>query len=182
MSTKEEWRPIKGYEGFYEVSSHGRVRSLDRVVDRCNWCPQNRQGKILKGTENRDGYIKVRLYKNSTGKVFSVHRLVAQAFLPNLKKLSTINHQDGNKQNNRVDNLEWASYKENNNHAIRTGLKKTKTGAQSQRAKLTQTQVNEIRKEYVPRKRGKNTCTLAKKYGVSQKTIWNIIHNKTYQD
>ena len=115
----EEWRDIKNYEGLYQISNYGRVRSfLKKDI--------SSYGKILKPTENK-GYLQVGLHKNKKGKKFFVHRLVARAFIKNLEGKPQINHIDGNKKNNNVNNLEWCNNSENQIHAYKTGLKKTKT-------------------------------------------------------
>ena len=108
----EEWRPIEGYEGLYEVSSYGRVRSLDKYVKSGYGSYRLRKGKILSPGIRPDGYLVVSLQY----KMFRVHRLVAQAFILNPDNLSQVNHKDENKANNRVDNLEWCDSKYNNNY------------------------------------------------------------------
>lgn len=108
---KEEWRPIKGYEGLYEVSNMGRVKSF-----------HSDEEVVLKQAEQLNGYMEVDLSKDGTTSVKIVHRLVAIAFIPNPNNYECVNHKDGNKKNNTVDNLEWCSVKENTYHAIKTGL------------------------------------------------------------
>ena len=111
----EEWRPVIGYEGLYEVSSLGRVRSLDRY-DRMNrFC----EGRILKSYTYRGGYLFVQLSSNGKLKHHLVHRLIAQAFIPNPDNLPQINHKDEVKSNNCVDNLEWCDSKYNVNYGTR---------------------------------------------------------------
>lgn len=107
---KEEWRPVEGTNNYLYVSNLGRVRS--------NW----RKGKILKPTPDQRGYLRLKVTTKYFSKPFKVHRLVAQAFIPNPDNLPQVNHIDGNKANNRVDNLEWMSNRDNAHHAIRTGL------------------------------------------------------------
>jgi len=129
---KEIWKDIKEYKGIYQISNLGKVRSLDRY----NYSNTNNQyieyqskrllkGTILKPYDNGNGYKQVSLLKNQKRKVYYIHRLVAEYFLSNPNNLPEINHIDGNKQNNCVDNLEWCTRVENLNHAIKTGLKKT---------------------------------------------------------
>lgn len=122
---EEIWKDIKGYEGIYQVSNLGKVRSLDRYKYQKGRYGQMRRfykGKILKLSKDKYGYLTVKLCH----KIFyKVHRLVAQTFLENPKNKYTVNHKDGNKQNNSVDNLEWATVKENVQHAYRTGLTKS---------------------------------------------------------
>lgn len=91
---REIWKPINGYEGLYEISNTGRVNSLI-------------SGRILKTYPNNKGYLYVRLTKDGQHKAFSVHRLVANAFIPNTERMEQVNHIDGNKQNNYSENLEW---------------------------------------------------------------------------
>ena len=111
---KEVWKDIKGYEGLYQVSNMGKIKSL-------KFSHGNKE-KILKGNKEKFGYLVVTLYKNKGRKNFKIHRLVAETFIPNPKNLPQVNHIDGNKQNNRIDNLEWCTAKENTNHAHKTGL------------------------------------------------------------
>ena len=100
----EEWRDVKGYEGFYQVSDLGNLKS-------------NKGYK--KASINQDGYYQTTLYKNGVKRNVLVHRLVAEAFLPNPYNKPTVNHIDGNKLNNKLDNLEWATNKEQTQHAIK---------------------------------------------------------------
>lgn len=112
----EYWRPIVGYEGFYEVSSLGRIRSLD-VIIKCGYGKTRlKKGVVRKTSKNNKGYLIVNLSKNGKTKTCSVHKLVAQAFLSNPLNLSDVNHRDENKLNNSVENLEYCSHKTNLNH------------------------------------------------------------------
>lgn len=104
----EIWKEVEGYEGLYEVSNFGRVRSLGN--------DKTRKTKILKAGERKDGYLQVGLCKNKKQKIFRVHRIVAQAFIPNPLNLPEVNHKDEDKTNNRVENLEWCSRKYNVNY------------------------------------------------------------------
>ena len=96
---KEYWKPVVGYEGLYEVSNWGRVKSLNYN--------HTGKGKILKQHQCMDGYKSVMLYKDGKRKIILVHRLVAQAFIPNPNDYKEVNHKDEDKTNNSVDNLEW---------------------------------------------------------------------------
>lgn len=113
---KEVWKDIVGYEGLYQVSNFGNVKSLEKYIvqKRRKYIKKE---SILKNNESPYGYLYVNLYKNGKGKGFFVHRLVGIAFIPNPLKKPTINHIDGNKKNNCVCNLEWNTYLENNIHA-----------------------------------------------------------------
>ena len=108
----EEWRDIKGYEGLYQVSNLGKVKSLKDNYGRSRI-------KILKLKKRKDGYMEINLHKNGTIKTFRVHQLVARAFIDNPNNLKEINHKDENPSNNRVDNLEWCTRKYNNNYGTR---------------------------------------------------------------
>ena len=105
---KEIWKDIEGYDGIYQVSNFGRVRSL-------KWG----KVKFLKPIDNKYGYLIVTLCKNSISKKYKVHRLVTQAFLPNPNNLPQVNHKDENPSNNIVSNLEWCDSKYNNNYGTK---------------------------------------------------------------
>ena len=115
----EEWRPVVGYEGLYEVSNTGRVRSLDRYVRSKSKSYRLQKGSILSPSTS-NGYLYVILQASQVTRKFRIHRLVAQAFLPNPDNLPQVNHKDEDKLNNRVDNLEWCTVKYNNNYGTRT--------------------------------------------------------------
>lgn len=117
----EVWKPIKDYEGYYEVSNLGRIRSLDRYVNHKSGTKYLQRG-IVMAPRFRGGYVTTALSKFGHTKYCRIHRLVAQAFIPNPENKPTVNHMDGNKMNNTVENLEWATQSENQLHAIRTGL------------------------------------------------------------
>ena len=116
---EEIWRPVVGYEGLYEVSSYGRVRSLDMYVKVGYGNYRLHKGKVLSPAKDTGGYLKVNLYCNGKQKTIDVHRLVAQAFLPNPDNLPQVNHKDENKTNNRVENLEMCNAKYNLSYGTR---------------------------------------------------------------
>ena len=115
----EEWRPIEGYEGLYEVSNLGRVRSVDRYVKSKGESYWLRKGKMLSPAKDKNGYLKVNLSCNGKNNIIRVHRLVAEAFIPAIEGLSEVNHKDEDKTNNRVENLEWCDRKYNNNYGTK---------------------------------------------------------------
>lgn len=116
---KEYWKPVVGYEGLYEVSNYGRIKSFDTYRKGNNGSIRCCKGRILKLRTDKYGYFKVVLYKNNKPKTFTVHRLVAEAFLPNPDNLPCVNHKDECKTNNNVNNLEWCNIKYNINFGTR---------------------------------------------------------------
>ena len=126
----EEWRPIEGYEGLYEVSSYGRVRSLDRYVKSKGESYRLHKGRVLSPIKDTGDYLKVDLCCNGKCKTINVHKLVAEAFLPNPDNLPEVNHIDEDKINNRVDNLEWCDRSYNISYGTRTERQK-KTNIQN---------------------------------------------------
>lgn len=115
MLTEEIWKPVKGYEGKYEVSNLGRIKSLDRIIHCKNGVDRNVLGE-LKKQQKRNGYLFTTLYKNGESKFIYIHRMVADAFLDNPYEYPCINHKDEVKTNNRADNLEWCSYSYNSTY------------------------------------------------------------------
>ena len=160
----EEWRDVDGYEG-YQVSNFGRVKSFKRYS----------QGRISKPIVTRTGYLYVSLSKGKNGHPVRLHRIVAKAFLPNPDDKPQINHRDGCKLNNHVDNLEWVTQGENMQHASILGLRPA--GENHVRAKFSKSDIIYIREN-------PNTLTqesLATKFGVAQPVISAIQLGKTYK-
>lgn len=120
---KEIWKDVKEYEGLYKVSNLGNIKALKKIQVFPNGGIVIREEKLLKPNKVKNGYLNVRLY-NGEQKGYGIHRLVARAFIPNPNNLSQINHINGNKNDNRVENLEWCNASYNQNHALKTGLKK----------------------------------------------------------
>lgn len=118
---KEIFKPIKGYEGYYEISNYGKVRRIK--YDNIQNMKQYKLPNYIKARKDKDGYLKYDLSLNGKVKRFMAHRLVALTFLKNEDNLPCVNHKDGNKENNYIDNLEFVSIKDNNLHALKTGLR-----------------------------------------------------------
>lgn len=115
----EEWKPVVGYEGLYEVSNFGRVRSVDRYVNASRGRKKLVKSQIIVPIKQNNGYYTVNLNSNGNTVTFSIHRLVAQAFVPNPNNLPCVNHKDECKTNNVSDNLEWCSYEYNNSYGTK---------------------------------------------------------------
>ena len=116
---KEEWRDIAGYEGLYQVSNMGRVKSLERTVTRKNGRKLSVKEWILKPETIHNGYLRVALEDSGKRKRFLIHRLVCEAFLENPKNKPEVNHINEDKSDNRACNLEWVTKEENINHGTR---------------------------------------------------------------
>jgi hypothetical protein len=172
----ERWTPVLGLEDKYEISDHGRVRGLDRWRDGRWGNKVFVPGVEIKSRPNRLGYIDVRLGVGVKAKKhFTVHRLVLSSFAPvdGWQQLQ-VNHKDGDKANNRLENLEWCTAQENQLHARRVLLKQR--GEKHGRAKLTDEQVRVIKSIA-----GRSQQSIADEYGVSQPVISAILRGKTWQ-
>lgn len=169
----EIWKPIKDFEGYYEISSMGRVRSLEREVwNKANQCFQHVASKMLHPhpVSKEYPYLKVHLVRDGVHKNGVIHRLVTEAFIPPVEGKPHINHKDGDKFNNTVDNLEWVSQIENMAHSLSNGLHHS--------VKLSQKQVVEIRERY--KNGGISQRALGEVYGVGQDTISRVVNEKTW--
>ena len=137
----EIWKKIEGYEGLYEVSNEGRVRSLNYR--------HTGETKILKPAICYGGYLKVGLWKDGNKKKFTVHRLVARAFLPNILDFPEVNHIDEDKTNNRVKNLEWCTREYNNNFGTRNQrVRETMTNGKTSKPVLQFSKSGEFIREW----------------------------------
>lgn len=177
---KEIWKDIKGYEGFYQISNLGKVKSLKRTISfRRNGVNNTIKVKtiILSPGKYRGGYLQVSLNKRGKGTTNKMHRLVGQAFIPNPENKPCINHLNGIKTNNYAQNLEWCTYEENNRHAIKHKLNQMQ-GEHHPLSKLTEIEVLEIRKL---RKKGYKIILLANKFNICKGNVSLITSRKAWK-
>lgn len=140
----EVWKAIPDFEGLYEASSLGRIRSLDRMVTGKNGVTKRFSGRVIAEVPMNAGYVTVALSKDGNPVRYLVHRLVAFTFIPNPDERPEVNHKNGVKSDNRIDNLEWMGRGANIDHAVETGLIRNK-GELNPAAKLTGAQVMQIK-------------------------------------
>lgn len=170
---QENWKDIKDYEGLYQVSDFGNVRSLDRIVRSHHEGVAIKKGRVLRPGISKVGYPRVLLIKDGIRKNISIHRLVALAFVDNAPGGDQVNHIDGVKKNNVPSNLEWCDIGHNNRHARRMGLNVARSGKEShsyglknkQSIVLINTETNEL----------KPICEVAKEYGYTTRHITMMV-------
>lgn len=180
---EEIWKPVKGYEDLYEVSNLGRVRSFDRLyrIERDKYHGEiKKKGRVISGNHGGKHYYQVFLFREGKGKTALVHRLVAEAFIPNPENNPQVNHKDGDKHNNKVTNLEWVTCSENQLHSFKTGLHPG-NGEGNVNAKLTKEKVAEIRRLYVKGSKEFGVKPLARKFGVSAPAVTSIVKGRTWK-
>ena len=158
----------KKYPNF-EVSNTGKLRNV-------------KTGTIYRQYKNHQGYYQVcvSLGGRLDKKVFKIHRAVAETFVPLVEGKDIINHKDGNKTNNFVDNLEWVTNQENIIHAVKTGLLVPKSGTQNPCAKLTEDDIEYIRSHYIPKDKKYGCRALGEKFNVSHATISRVVNYKRF--
>lgn len=139
-----------------------------------------KRGKPLIGHIDRCGYREVLLSENGKTIQCRVHRLIAETFIPNPTNLPCVNHKDGNKLNNSVDNLEWCTHSENTRHAYEVGLEKKVCGEKHHAHKLTESEVRYIKKVYQKRHKDFGAVALSIKFNVDRTTIHDIVRGKTW--
>lgn len=173
----EVWKDIKGYEGLYQVSNFGRVRSIDRYVSHPKSGMLYLKGRPM-SLSIRNGYSVVSLNKNGKATSHLVHRLVAVAFIENIENKPQVNHKNGVKDDNNISNLEWVTASENSIHAYKKNL--NQKGINHYKSKLTNDKVKAI-KRLLSMKPNINKYSLAKKVGVTNGVIYQIINKTTWK-
>jgi hypothetical protein len=169
--TMENYKDIQGFEGYYQVSNLGNVKRLNSITSHSR---RRREG-VLKQYKRKNGYSSVDLCVSGIKKTFLVHRLVAFTFLNNSKE--EVNHINGIKSDNRLENLEWNTRSENQLHSIRIGLRTSK-GIKNSQSKLNESQVMEIRQMVALNVMKKGD--VAKKFNISAPTISDIISKRSW--
>lgn len=171
----EKWKDIQGFNGYYQVSNKGRVRSFRYKASKKG---RRDNPVMLKPNKKKNGYVQYGLTKNGATKTFTAHRLVAIAFLPNKDDKLQINHIDGIKHNNNVENLEWCTASHNRKHAFKIGLS-SMDGENHPQSKLTREDVLDIRNAY------RLNCfthqDIADAYGIGRKAVTKIINRQRWK-
>ena len=194
----EVWKDVKNYEGYYIVSSMGKVKSLDRIVLGKNGVSSFRSGKLKSNVTDRWGYLLVLLSKNNKQKLCRIHRLVAEAFIPNPENKPHIDHINTDKKDNRVENLRWATRSENMNNPLTKEkcreMNKGKHHAEETKKKISEAGKGRILSEESKKKIGKgngkpvycieldkifeSTCEASRELGISQSSISLVCRGK----
>ena len=171
----EIWKDIEGYEGIYQVSNLGKVKSLERYCS-THWGRRRVPEKILNPQEKEYGYLCVDLHRDGNSKSYSIHRLVATAFIPNPEDKPEVNHKDGDTGNNQVSNLEWATGSENVRHALQTGLI-----SKQQFERFLHLGTAAVSKKVIclnTHQIFNSIAEASREFNVSSTTIYNCIHHK----
>lgn len=171
-----EWRDVIGYEGAYQVSRCGQLKSMDRHVPHYRGGLKKLCAKPMRQVKRQNGYMGVTLYSEGKQKNALVHRLVAMAFIENPSRHPQVNHKSADKADNRAENLEWVTMLENIAHA--TALKLNRRGSLINTSKLRVDQVLEIRKLYATKQT--SIPKLGRKFSVTNNAIFSIIHRRSW--
>lgn len=167
----EIWKSVKGFEGKYEVSNKGNVRSVERIIVNSLGVKKIYKSHIMKPSLTKSGYFNFVLRENGKKFNYRLNRMVADAFIPNINNKPYVNHKNGNKTNNEVENLEWVTGSENTKHAYNNKLI-------THFRKLSKEDVEKIRKIYVFNSKEYSIPKLSKMFNCSKTSIWNVINNK----
>lgn len=177
---EEVWKQIEGIQG-YLVSNLGRIKSIKREKIRNNGKPLTIPERIVRGSKDTKGYLQLDVKQDGKRIIKFIHRIVAETFIPNPDNKQQVNHIDGNKLNNSVENLEWVTCEENIHHAWEKKLNKPLQGEKHGNAKLTDEQVRYIRKHYIPRDKEYGASALGRKFGTTIAPIYQVIHGKGWK-
>lgn len=177
---EEIWKDIPNFENYYEVSTLGNIKSKSRNITNTLGRTYFYESKPLKTQIDRYGYVKVELNKNGKPYYFTIHRLVALTFIPNLKNLDQVNHINAIKTDNRVENLEWCNNQQNITHSWENNLRGANIlkGEECNLSKLKEKEVLEIRELH---KSGLTMYKIHKLKNVSFQTVSNIVKNKSWK-
>jgi len=176
---KEIWKDIEKYEGIYQISNYGRVKSLPRLIARGSNSFPIKERYLSLTKNNGNGYLICCLCDGSSKKNFYFHRLVAQHFLIKIEGSDVVNHIDANRKNNNVNNLEWVTTKENIHHTIKLG-RKTDIGVNSPNTHLVESDVIEIYKMAISKKIKQDD--IGKLFNITQSAISCIKMRKTHKE
>lgn len=179
----EEWQDIPGYEGYYQASSLGRLRSLDRTVVGKNGYIYPQKGRILCCRHNRYGYLQVNFCNNQGCKTVLVHRMVAKTFIPNPENKFAVDHINGIKDDNAITNLQWVTPRENTHFAIDLGLINSEKFLKRVRSDEHLTRLHESRKRPVIRDDGKiydSVLNAAKDVNRSSTSILDVLCHRSH--
>lgn len=169
----EIWKDIPGFKGRYQASNLGRIKSIDWKSSRGFL----RKGKIMKQCHEGNGYLQLHIVTNNGSKMLSAHRLIAKAFLPTTEGKEFVNHKNGIKDDNRIENLEWCSKSENCKHSFEIGLQDNK-GEKHPCSKLSEIDVLTIRKQYSTGKYSHQQ--IADVYDISKTQVGDIIRKRSW--
>jgi|GEM_PF-1593221 len=172
----EVWKDVPGYEGLYQVSSLGKFRSYDSLKIAFGKGYYTQKGRILKQSKEKNGYLRIALFKDLVNIKYRAHRIVAEVFVPNPEHKDQVNHINGIKTDNRAVNVEWVTASENQIHAVTTGLRPI--GEDIYCAKVTENQVLIFREEYAS---GLSVPEIFRKHNVSRHLVNRIVKNKSWK-
>jgi hypothetical protein len=177
-NSNEQWKPVLGFEGAYEVSTLGRVRSLTRITRDCWGGTRTWPGRMLKPKPGKKyGYVNLRLHANGKSRSTSIHVLVAEVFVPNPENKPEVNHKNSDRTCNRATNLEWMTKSEQQHHAFKYGFKTGARGTRQWMSKLKEKDVREIRKQCAA---GKPESQIARDFSICQQHVHNIVTFKKW--
>ena len=172
----EVWKDLPNYEGIYQISNYGSIRSLDHYV-KSKVNKRIQYGRVRKPQLSKKGYLQISIIKNGKKLNTGIHRLVAIAFIPNINNYEQVNHIDSNKLNNNVSNLEWCTNKQNADHATKNNLRRCNYGEKHHMTKLKDKDVFNVRKLL---SLGKTQTEIARIYNVSNTAIYYISKNRNH--